>query len=79
MRRIAARAAERRRRRAGHQRSCEQALRPSGQASALFAIIGALLGFLLAFNAILLTVPERRQAIADLRLSGTRAARSCSS
>ncbi|MGO8905547.1 MAG: FtsX-like permease family protein [Solirubrobacteraceae bacterium] len=50
----------------------EQALRPSGQASALFAIIGALLGFLLAFNAILLTVPERRQAIADLRLSGTR-------
>ncbi|HEV7529195.1 MAG TPA: FtsX-like permease family protein [Solirubrobacteraceae bacterium] len=50
----------------------QQALRPSGQASALFAIIGALLGFLLAFNAILLTVPERRQAIADLRLSGTR-------
>jgi putative ABC transport system permease protein len=49
-----------------------QALRPSGQASELFAIIGALLGFLLAFNAILLTVPERRQAIADLRLSGTR-------
>jgi putative ABC transport system permease protein len=49
-----------------------QALRPSGQASALFGIIGALLGFLLAFNAILLTVPERRQAIADLRLSGTR-------
>jgi putative ABC transport system permease protein len=49
----------------------EQALRPAGQASALFAIIGALLGFLLAFNAILLTVPERRQAIADLRLSGT--------
>jgi putative ABC transport system permease protein len=50
----------------------QQALRPSGQASSLFAIIGALLGFLLAFNAILLTVPERRQAIADLRLAGTR-------
>jgi putative ABC transport system permease protein len=49
-----------------------QALRPARQASALFAIIGALLGFLLAFNAILLTVPERRQAMADLRLSGTR-------
>jgi putative ABC transport system permease protein len=49
----------------------EQALRPSGQASALFAVIGALLGFLLAFNAILLTVPERRQAIADLRIAGT--------
>ncbi len=51
-----------------------QALRPSGQASDLFAVIGALLGFLFAFNAILLTVPERRQAIADLRLSGTRRA-----
>ena len=49
----------------------QQALHPSSQASALFAIIGALLGLLLAFNAILLTVPERRQAIADLRLSGT--------
>jgi putative ABC transport system permease protein len=49
-----------------------QALGPSGQASDLFAAIGALLGFLLAFNAILLTVPERRRAIADLRLSGTR-------
>jgi putative ABC transport system permease protein len=50
----------------------EQALRPAGQASTLFAIIGALLGFLLAFNAILLTVPERRQVIADLRMTGTR-------
>ena len=49
----------------------DQALRPSGEASALFAVIGALLGFLFAFNAILLTVPERRQAIADLRLAGT--------
>ncbi len=49
----------------------EQALGPSAQASALFAVIGALLGFLFAFNAILLTVPERRQAIADLRLAGT--------
>lgn len=49
-----------------------QALRPSDLASQLFAAIGALLGFLLAFNAILLTVPERRQAIADLRLAGTR-------
>jgi putative ABC transport system permease protein len=49
-----------------------QALRPSDLASQLFAAIGALLGFLLAFNAMLLTVPERRQAIADLRLAGTR-------
>jgi putative ABC transport system permease protein len=50
----------------------DQALRPSDLASQLFAAIGALLGFLLAFNAMLMTVPERRQAIADLRLSGTR-------
>jgi putative ABC transport system permease protein len=49
-----------------------QALRPSDQASALFAVIGALLGFLFAFNAMLLTAPERRQAIADLRLNGGR-------
>jgi putative ABC transport system permease protein len=50
----------------------DQALHPSAQASALFAAIGALLGFLFAFNAILLTVPERRRAIADLRMAGTR-------
>ncbi len=49
-----------------------EALRPSDLASQLFAAIGALLGFLLAFNAILLSVPERRQAIADLRVAGTR-------
>jgi putative ABC transport system permease protein len=52
----------------------DQALRPSALASQLFAAIGALLGFLLAFNAMLLTVPERRRAIADLRLAGTRRA-----
>jgi putative ABC transport system permease protein len=50
----------------------DQALGPSDLASQLFAAIGALLGFLLAFNAMLLTVPERRQAIADLRLAGAR-------
>lgn len=49
-----------------------QALRPSDQASGFFAAISALLGFLFAFNALLLTVPERRQAIADLRLNGTK-------
>jgi putative ABC transport system permease protein len=51
-----------------------QALRPSDQSSEFFAVICALLGFLFAFNAILLTVPERRQAIADLRLLGMRRA-----
>lgn len=49
-----------------------QALHPSDQASAFFAAIAALLGLLFAFNALLLTVPERRRAIADLRLIGTR-------
>jgi putative ABC transport system permease protein len=49
-----------------------QALRPSDQASTLFATISVLLGVLFAFGALLLTVPERRRAIADLRLLGTR-------
>jgi putative ABC transport system permease protein len=49
-----------------------QALRPSDQSSEFFAAICALLGFLFAFNAILLTVPERRRTIADLRLLGMR-------
>jgi putative ABC transport system permease protein len=50
----------------------KQALRPSDQASEFFAAISALLGFLFAFNALLLTVPERRRSIADLRLIGTK-------
>lgn len=49
-----------------------EALRPSEQASLFFAAISALLGFLLTFNAFLLTVPERRRVIADLRLRGVR-------
>jgi putative ABC transport system permease protein len=49
-----------------------QALGPSDQASGLFAAISALLGFLFAFNAMLLTAPERRQTVADLRVDGTR-------
>jgi putative ABC transport system permease protein len=49
-----------------------QALRPSDQASGFFASVAGLLGVLLAFNALLLTVPERRRAVADLRLSGAR-------
>jgi putative ABC transport system permease protein len=50
-----------------------EALHPSEQASLFFAAISALLGFLLTFNAYLLTVPERRRAIVDLRLRGVRA------
>jgi len=49
-----------------------QTLVPSNQASALFAAISALLGFLFAFNAMLLTVPERRQLISSLRIAGAR-------
>ena len=49
-----------------------EALGPSALASGLFAAIGALLGFLLAFNAMLLTVPDRRRVIAGLRMNGAR-------
>ena len=51
-----------------------QALKPSDQASAFFAGVSAVLGILFAFTAMLLTVPERRRAIADLRLVGTKRA-----
>ncbi|MHB1858866.1 MAG: FtsX-like permease family protein [Solirubrobacteraceae bacterium] len=50
----------------------EQALRPSDQASGLFATVSALLGVLLASAAMLLTAPDRRRAIAELRLMGMR-------
>lgn len=49
-----------------------QALQPSDQASALFAAVSALLGVLLATAALLLSAPDRRRMIADLRLMGTR-------
>ncbi|HTZ88382.1 MAG TPA: FtsX-like permease family protein, partial [Solirubrobacteraceae bacterium] len=54
------------------ERLLRQSLAPSNQASTLFAAISALLGFLFAFNAMLLTIPERRQVIAGLRVEGTR-------
>lgn len=49
-----------------------QALGPGDQASAFFAGVAAVLGLLFAFTAMLLTVPERRRAVADLRLVGTK-------
>jgi putative ABC transport system permease protein len=49
-----------------------EALRPSDLASGLFAAIAGLLGVLFAFNAMLLTIPDRRRAIADFRLAGAR-------
>lgn len=48
----------------------EQALRPSNLATGMFAAIATLLGLLLAASAMLLTIPDRRQTIADLRLAG---------
>ncbi len=44
----------------------------SSQSSALFSVISALVGFLFAFNAMLLTVPQRRRLIAGLRADGYR-------
>lgn len=45
-------------------------VRPNDQASAFFAAISALAGLLFAFNAMLLTAPERRQLVANLRRQG---------
>lgn len=48
-------------------RLLDQALRPNAQAAAFFGVVAALIGFLLAFNAMLLTAPERRRVIEELR------------
>lgn len=42
----------------------------SNQSTALFAVISALVGFLFAFNATLLTLAQRRRLIVDLRRDG---------
>jgi putative ABC transport system permease protein len=47
-----------------------QAATASSQSSALFAAVSALVGFLFAFNAMLLTVPQRRRLVLDLRRNG---------
>jgi putative ABC transport system permease protein len=47
-----------------------QAESPTVQSTELFSAISALVGFLFAFNAMLLTVPQRRNLITDLRLDG---------
>jgi putative ABC transport system permease protein len=53
-------------------RLLEQATAPSRQATGFFAFVSALVGMLLAFNAMLLSAPERRRMIADLRIQGAR-------
>jgi putative ABC transport system permease protein len=47
-----------------------QAEGPTAQSTQMFSAISALVGFLFAFNAMLLTVPQRRNLIGDLRLDG---------
>jgi putative ABC transport system permease protein len=47
-----------------------QAAEPNDQSTGLFAAIAAMVGFLFAFNAMLLTSAERRRFIADLRVQG---------
>jgi putative ABC transport system permease protein len=49
-----------------------QATIPNDQATGFFGFVSALVGLLLAFNAMLLSTPERRRVIADLRIQGTR-------
>jgi putative ABC transport system permease protein len=48
----------------------EQAAKPNDDSTSLFAAISVMVGFLLALNAMLLTVPERRRFVADLRMQG---------
>ncbi len=49
-----------------------QAALPVDQSTTSFAAISALVGFLFAFNAMLLTLSERRRLIDDLRVDGYR-------
>lgn len=43
---------------------------PSEQATTMFAALGGMVGFLLTFSAMLLTAPERRRYVSDLRMQG---------
>jgi putative ABC transport system permease protein len=43
---------------------------PNDQSTALFSAISAMVGLLFAFNAMLLTMPDRRAFIAELRMQG---------
>lgn len=48
----------------------EQAAAPNEQSTGMFAAISMLVGVLFTFNAMLLTLPERRRFIAELRMQG---------
>jgi putative ABC transport system permease protein len=47
-----------------------QAAAPSNQSAQLFSVIGVLVGFLFALNALMLTASQRRNFVEDLRLDG---------
>jgi putative ABC transport system permease protein len=51
-------------------RLLDAATKPNDESTSLFAAISVMVGFLLALNAMLLTVPERRRFVADLRMQG---------
>ena len=51
-------------------RLLDQAIKPNSQSTELFSAISVMVGFLLALNAMLLTMPERRRFVADLRMQG---------
>jgi putative ABC transport system permease protein len=51
-------------------RLLNEAVKPNDQSTELFAAISVMVGFLLALNAMLLTVPERRRFVANLRMQG---------
>jgi putative ABC transport system permease protein len=51
-------------------RLAQRALKPTSQSTTLFAAISVMIGFLLALNAMLLTVPERRRQLAEMREQG---------
>jgi putative ABC transport system permease protein len=51
-------------------RLLNEAVKPNDQSTELFAAISIMVGFLLALNAMLLTVPERRRFVANLRMQG---------
>jgi putative ABC transport system permease protein len=48
----------------------ERAAYPTSRSTSLFSALSALVGFLFALNAMLLTLPQRRRLIAELRLAG---------
>jgi putative ABC transport system permease protein len=47
-----------------------QASQPTSQSTSMFSAFSALVGFLFALSAVLLTVPQRRRLIADLQIEG---------